>query len=1437
MAGHPSIGWRRWRRRLRKALIIALAVVAAMVALAPSLVPSWYLARALRGSLEASLGRRVHVGRCRLGWFSGLTVDELWIASADGGPGEHLLQVQDLRLDYQPWELVRAAGSSAPLLGRVTIGTLVVRLVRDAEGRLDVPESSGAPPDFKSIHVLDGDVHFIDRRTGARRVLSGLRVALGRLEGSQELYVTAGGRLLLPDAEGAAPKRIVSLSGLLSHVDLGNPGGITGGCDVDWEGVDLGTVLASLGAGVGDRAAVRAVTDGQASLRIDGPDRIGFEVGVAAPRFVFGAAGARPEVEINRPSLAFVGNYDRLTGRTTLEHLRVFGAGSSIGVAGQLSIDPTGAVDGDLTLDGTLSWTPLKHDVQAVGRALGQLTLAAGTAGIDGIHVVVTDGAATFSGAVDLTRSELAWRPYFEKAAGVPAQLLVDGRADVATGDLSLNRAALRISRPAGDPAADGATVELALTARTVEAAHGQPADRRSVEVNLEVPEVARLPEYVPASGAVVTRFGLGGAVTATATVAPWSPGQPVTVRVDAGGAGFETAPGVGKAPGTAMTLVVTGDLRGEGGVAELKTAELVMGSGTLRWTGSLRADVPAGRIVYDGQVDARGIEEWMRVARPRLPARPFVGLVGNIDGSVRGHVDSGETRIEADLDATLAAVEVSVASGRVETSGRLLTKPLGKAAKVSVQAVYKWVLDGLAVEAAATVDGSVIGVSSQARGVRSALAGGAFVWPPQASTTLTLDSQDVGPLLGYLPAASAVLAPYQPSGGAHGVLTVRAADGLRTRLEADLTQTTYAIPGAAGAGVSKAAGLPQSVAVEVEVPREGLGGLVDVRVTELLATTGTCRFDCRGTVLVDTAALASAGLSRAAIHAVRSVDLGATLTVVQDDRLKAYSRWWRDASERYRFTGRASAGISISGSRTSGKLGLTIDATPAGFEYGEGTRKPAGVEAAFDVAIETTDLAGQLDLTRADLRIADAHASASGTLYRFDRPGSASAAPPLDFVLHLEGGSAQLARLAQLVPLPALRDLEPQGGLEFSLDVARDRYGTEVDEAEFRFREARMTWRGTEVRLDGRLCLGRQRVLADALSVGLGDSQMMVVADVASPLDSPSGEFAITGRMLDLDRVLGVFGLEASQKESPPPAGIPASWPRLSRFFGRMNLRGRLALDRFTWRDDKGVLYDCDTFSSDMEMVKGRFAVPSFKAMLLGGVVIGRLSADMNQTNPVMKTEYAARNLAGGEAIAPLIRQLFPDMTVRGTVSQTHQVEARLFATADRPNYAVGLSQFEATDGTLTGPAAPDWMTGLLPGLKLTTYHFRKMESLSRLRPDGRVENMMLFDGSPYAMYISGHTDADGTADYTLGADLFNSLEQDEPLRQLEQGRVPLLVYAGRIADSQWVNQTVSYKLPHEVAWEVFLQRNLLYKLLRQSGDRRRPDFKPYDFSDKPRP
>jgi len=162
-----------------------------------------------------------------------------------------------------------------------------------------------------------------------------------------------------------------------------------------------------------------------------------------------------------------------------------------------------------------------------------------------------------------------------------------------------------------------------------------------------------------------------------------------------------------------------------------------------------------------------------------------------------------------------------------------------------------------------------------------------------------------------------------------------------------------------------------------------------------------------------------------------------------------------------------------------------------------------------------------------------------------------------------------------------------------------------------------------------------------------------------------------------------------------------------------------------------------------------------------------------------------------------------------------------------------VGRGETVLTDGLLRGPAAPDYITNLLPGLRLTTYQFKRMSNVFEHVPNGDTENRMIFDGQQYDIFIFGVTRAGGAINYTLGVDLSVSLGSKVWSRTLDQGKIPLMHYTGRIVGAQYVppGPEISYVLPHELAYDLFIRRNLLFQLLAHLGE------KPPDLGNPPPP
>ena len=199
------------------------------------------------------------------------------------------------------------------------------------------------------------------------------------------------------------------------------------------------------------------------------------------------------------------------------------------------------------------------------------------------------------------------------------------------------------------------------------------------------------------------------------------------------------------------------------------------------------------------------------------------------------------------------------------------------------------------------------------------------------------------------------------------------------------------------------------------------------------------------------------------------------------------------------------------------------------------------------------------------------------------------------------------------------------------------------------------------------------------------------------------------------------------------------------------------------------------------------------------------------------------------GDNLKPFIDRTFPGMEVFGQFTHTEALTQELV----KGSVPVGRGETVLTDGLLKGPGAPDYVTNLLPGLRLTTYRFKRMSNVFEHMPNGDTENRMIFDGQQYDIFMFGVTRPDGTINYTLGVDLSVSLGSKVWSRTLDQGKIPLMHYTGRIVGTQYVppGPEISYVLPHELAYDLFIRRNLLFQLLAHLGE------KPPDLGNPPPP
>ncbi|MBE3134130.1 MAG: hypothetical protein IMZ55_11690, partial [Acidobacteria bacterium] len=263
--------------------------------------------------------------------------------------------------------------------------------------------------------------------------------------------------------------------------------------------------------------------------------------------------------------------------------------------------------------------------------------------------------------------------------------------------------------------------------------------------------------------------------------------------------------------------------------------------------------------------------------------------------------------------------------------------------------------------------------------------------------------------------------------------------------------------------------------------------------------------------------------------------------------------------------------------------------------------------------------------------------------------------------------------------------------------------------------------------------------------------------------------------------------------------------------------------LDRVTLAVPQwNTTYDLLGLKAEARLAERRFVMPRFGCSLNEGTIGGEMVLDFRGDVPLLSYAYDAVDLRIKENLRPFIDATFPGMKAFGTLS----TRARMTQPLAAGSLPVGGGETILTDGVLEGPGAPEYMQAVLPGLRLTKFPFNRMSNTSENKPNGDVVNHMLFDGKAYDIYIYGVTHSEGYTDYTLGVDLSVSLGEKVVSLPLEQGKLPLMRYTGRIVGGQFAERQISYVLPHEFAYDVFVRKNLLLRVIRGLGEKE-PEIK----------
>lgn len=601
-------------------------------------------------------------------------------------------------------------------------------------------------------------------------------------------------------------------------------------------------------------------------------------------------------------------------------------------------------------------------------------------------------------------------------------------------------------------------------------------------------------------------------------------------------------------------------------------------------------------------------------------------------------------------------------------------------------------------------------------------------------------------------------------------------------------------------------------------------------------------------------------------IALLQEADLEVHADWVHSPEFRAALPWLQDRLySRADLDGLTHVAATFSGTPLRGKVRLDVDATACGILHGPAMIiKPRGTPATARIDARYGEVPGELILDSLALVLADSTVQADGRML-FENPRMLPPAAPTSWTIHLEGRAPDAAALASLFPA-RLGDLKPTGGVQFKVRASGDPMGAELQTCDLAFGHAAIVWLDKPLGINGAISYDGNRLATDGLNLAAGGSDITLVAYIQQPDRAPTGSMTLRGSRLDLNELQDLIQRTSAQVSKwaaevaqVAPAVVPRELPVRDRkvpgpkesktthdgstralapaararppqplseqlalygqgLLARAQLSCELDLKQVSLTvPEQNVTYELAGLAGEGRLAGLRFVVPRFQCALNQGTIRGEFSLDFHEEEPLLELFYDARDLKMADNLRPFIDTTFPGMKVFGTVNTTARVTQRLAEGA----FQVGRGETILTDGLLEGPSAPSYITSVLPGLKLTQYRFSRMSNVFENKADGSVENRMLFDGTSYDIFMFGSTLADGRFKYTLGVDLSVGLGSKVISRALDQGKLPLLHYTGRIAGAKYAEREIEYVLPHEFAYDVFVRRSLLIQVIRSLGEK----------------
>jgi hypothetical protein len=1448
---------RRDRRTWRTILLVAgalVALLAAVVILLPMLLPESAIRRQVEAALSKRLGGRpVTVESAGFRWGEGLRVTGLKVGRRDGGPETLLARADRLLVRFSPLDAARAAAGGDVPLETVRVEGLEIWLVLERDGRWNTSDLAGpgAPGlHARSIQVADGTIHVENRALGRSVTLAGVRGSLGELATTGQGYVTMAAQVPAPDGSDAGRLAVTAST---NTTDLSRPDALAGSLKVEWQDVvwseALGMALADPRLrGLMSRTTGRlSASFGGGAWQVEGAvegndlalESLGVEATVPHAILGFQVRRAAAEAPLKVDLVKFSAPGVNL-------HLE----------AGTLRVDGSALREVDLKARTLLTWGPLARSLAPLGRWAERFERLDGNADLV-LALKSTAEGLRLAGSLDL-KDTRAVRPGVVRKQMDRVLVLeweADGRSDLR----GWNVRRVMVESEAGRLTAAG---RLPLPDWGAEG--GWQVGGATFEAEARVTDAGALVALAPLVRRALGDIEMTGPLEAYVALAPEptgaaAPACRAAFRLDMTPTAVRWPGGAAKPAGMEARLDGSALVAGDRRRVDLQKVSVHLDKAALDWIGTAEfrpageGEGPvAGRL--SGRLGVEAVEAAGAVLLPRWfpPKKPPIR--GKAALAVQADLAGGA--VEGTIEADLAGIAID--------AGRYFLKPDGRPAGATLTG--KWTPGPPAVgtvpagpsrlegEAVLRLPGAVVRLTGQSQ-LRVAAAepkpaGGPGAPParslvveagPVARLDVSADFDDLARAMELVPALNRRFAGRLAGGGHATLRLITVPKNLNLKAGADLTEASVDLEGV----LAKPRQMPLEVRLSADVVpgQDAAGAAVFLCETEAEGRLGESGMRATGRLEF---------LAPPSLGAMESVEQ--TEALLRSAAFQVATTWEHDAALREavpflaplydwcNLEGATALAATISGTPARGTIHVDASATDCRILQAETLVKPAGVPATVSLDVRYGQVPGEILLDTLVVRLADGKIEAAGRAL-FDNPRLWAFPMPTAWSLRVKGDVPDVRSLAALFPA-RVAELKATGGTTLDVEASADAFGFSLERCEVAFRQTGLDWLGKRLLLDGPISYDGRRLATDGLRLAAGRSDVTLVVYVSDPGRAPRGSLFIRGKTVALEEVqalveetsrrLASWAAPPGQAEAAVQTRMDDLSARLARrlrgLLGRADVSGDITLGEVTLAvADLGASYTLGGFEAECSLSRRRFDVLRFACTLNDGAVSGKLAIDFATLPPVLSLAFTAQDLKMGDNLKPFIDRTFPGMEVFGRFTHTEALTQELA----KGSVPVGRGETVLTDGLLRGPSAPDYVTNLLPGLRLTTYRFNRMSNVFEHVPNGDTENRMIFDGQQYDIFMFGVTRAGGAINYTLGVDLSVSLGSKVWSRTLDQGKIPLMHYAGRIVGAKYVppGPEISYVLPHELAYDLFVRRNLLFQLLAHLGE------KPPDLGNPPPP